>query len=607
MKNKRILRPQEEIGQFGFVDKRGNWIINPQYDDVDVFRENVCWVMKDKKWGLIDSEGNFIISPQYQGAREFNKGLANIKIADKWGVIDKEGKLIIRPEFDFIDSFKDGIAYVKNNGKYGFVFIENNRIITPVYDDVRGFSEGLAAVLKDGVWGYIDTTGQRVIKPQYYYAGKFRNGQAYVEYEGLQGSIDKNGNELGIFQEKEYDTKWSYEDEPWYDRGERTLHGFIDKKGKLKIKPKFRWSSSFDEKGLAIVEIDRKWGIIDTTGAYIIEPKYDYIDWQDDDIYKVGLKGKEYLIDIYENLIPFKIILPPKHFYEEKNFEGERNQDFETIIKDEKYGIKNKDGKIIIPPCYDHVYFDIQEEVFLVMKGNKWGIVDKNGEIIINPIYDISRFSEGLAAIKIKGKWGFVNNKGDLVIPAKFDSAEDFKEGVSLIMLNRKNGYIDKEGKYVIKPIFDNIGTKIQNGYVRVALNEKEGSYVELWGLMDTNGKYVIPPIYEYIIHKVSEDMARVREVESFGFIDCKTLNRIPPIFNYVWDFSNGLAHIRLTEKQIENGVLNQDMYIEGLGKQVSVWQETYDNWVEPPLTEIKVLSDDDENFTNDDEDGLPF
>ena len=32
MNTKIILRPQEENGQFGFVDKNGNRIINPKYD-----------------------------------------------------------------------------------------------------------------------------------------------------------------------------------------------------------------------------------------------------------------------------------------------------------------------------------------------------------------------------------------------------------------------------------------------------------------------------------------------------------------------------------------------------------------------------------------------
>ena len=59
--------------------------------------------------------------------------------------------------------------------------------------------------------------------------------------------------------------------------------------------------------------------------------------------------------------------------------------------------------------------------------------------------------------------------------------------------------------------------------------------------------------------------------------------------------------------KQIENGVLRQEMYIEGIGEPLSVWQEAYDNWVEPPLSDSKVLSDDVENNPYDDEDELPF
>lgn len=608
MMNKTILSPRSKGDKIGFVDKNGIWKIDPQYDEVDVFREGVCWVKTENKWGLIDRDGNYLISPQYQGAREFNDGLANVKIGSKWGIVDKKGNLIIGPLFDYIDSFKNGAAYVKDNGKYGFVFLNDPHLIPPVYEDVRGFYEGLAAVKTEGKWGYIDTNGNMIIEPQYDYAGKFRNGKAFVGIGASGGAIDKNGEVIEKFEERDYDEKWSYEDEPWYDRGKRTLHGFIDKKGDFIIKPKFRDASTFDKNGFAVVKIDRKWGIIDLTGAYVVEPKYNYLILQDEGVYEARLGDKDFFIDIDENHVE-----PPTFHF--NPFKENDNPDFEITIKDEKYGAKDKEGKIIINPKYDYLWYDGKEEIFLFRKGRKWGIIDRHGKIVMPPKYEILRFQEGLAPVEVKGKWGYINKKGETVINPRFDRAEEFEDGYAHIMLNHKYGIIDRSGNYIVKPLFSNLGKRFQNGYLRVAIPDREGSYSERWGVMDENGKYAVPPVYEYVVASVKEDMARIMKGERFGFADCKEDRVIEPIFDYVWDFSKGLAHVRLTEEQIEKGILDEKRYGEGEKKNLSFWQKKYDDCEEKPKKKaidekIAPIGDLFAGFNEDSEDieeDLPF
>ena len=52
------------------------------------------------------------------------------------------------------------------------------------------------------------------------------------------------------------------------------LYGFINKTGKIVIKPQFEEAESFSE-GLAPVMIDKKYGYINKTGKTVIEPQYD--------------------------------------------------------------------------------------------------------------------------------------------------------------------------------------------------------------------------------------------------------------------------------------------------------------------------------------------
>ena len=55
------------------------------------------------KWGYIDKTGEMVINPQFDcpphfnaDAVEFSEGLAPIKISDKWGYTDKTGEMVIK-------------------------------------------------------------------------------------------------------------------------------------------------------------------------------------------------------------------------------------------------------------------------------------------------------------------------------------------------------------------------------------------------------------------------------------------------------------------------------------------------------------------------------
>ena len=88
----------EENGKYGYMDKDGNVVINPQFDRADDFSEGLARVRigdeKTGKWGYIDKEGKFVINPQFDCAEDFSEGLAKVKVGGKYGWIDKTGKIV---------------------------------------------------------------------------------------------------------------------------------------------------------------------------------------------------------------------------------------------------------------------------------------------------------------------------------------------------------------------------------------------------------------------------------------------------------------------------------------------------------------------------------
>jgi hypothetical protein len=126
-----------------------------------------------------------------------------------------------------------------------------------------------------------------------------------------------------------------------------------------------------------------------------------------------------------------------------------------------KMGYKDETGNIVIPLQFDYSgYFS--EGLAPVEIGKKWGFIDKTGKTVIPLQYTLlaHSFSEGLAAVRVRGqggfgKWGFIDKEGKMVIPPQYDGAHNFSEGLARVAVDGKYGFIDQTGKMVIQPQYD--------------------------------------------------------------------------------------------------------------------------------------------------------
>ena len=53
------------------------------------FSEGLTCVGIGDRYGYINKEGQYVVNPQFDGARFFSEGLAPVKIGDKYGYISK--------------------------------------------------------------------------------------------------------------------------------------------------------------------------------------------------------------------------------------------------------------------------------------------------------------------------------------------------------------------------------------------------------------------------------------------------------------------------------------------------------------------------------------
>jgi len=90
---------------------------NPEID-IDLFPANKKSF--SNKWGFIDKNGNFIITPTFDEVSTFQNGLAAYKLNDKWGFINKTGKIIIKAQFADVKYFSENMAPVTLNNENWF-------------------------------------------------------------------------------------------------------------------------------------------------------------------------------------------------------------------------------------------------------------------------------------------------------------------------------------------------------------------------------------------------------------------------------------------------------------------------------------------------------
>lgn len=78
------LAAVEQKGKWGFMDKNGKMVIEPQYEEARSFCNEYAAVKQNGKWGFINMEGTLVIEPQFEETKDFSNGNVFVKRADKW-------------------------------------------------------------------------------------------------------------------------------------------------------------------------------------------------------------------------------------------------------------------------------------------------------------------------------------------------------------------------------------------------------------------------------------------------------------------------------------------------------------------------------------------
>ncbi len=332
--------------------------------------------------------------------------------------------------------------------------------------------------------------------------------------------------------------------------------GFVNKTGQLVIPAKFEdigqvgfhsfWEKQFSE-GLCVVKSQNKWGYIDHSGEWRIEPRFDTAKAFHEGLAYAALgTGCGYINPTGEMVITLK-----------------------TDPIDNGEGTLGNFGDLR----------DFSNDRAVVRVGALYGYIDKSGNSVIPPAYHFAkRFSEGLAAIlsSTTNLWGYIDIHGKDVIPPIYQQASSFHDGLAAVDTHgprrsrydgsRSNALIDQSGRQV----FDCSGKMCDPTYFSEGLTSAEiyswmwrlmiGVHsLNSWGVVDRKGNVLFETKYPVAAYREGLALKADNATHHVGYVNRHGFWVVKPEFDWpALDFSEGLAAVA------KNGKAG---YIDKLGK----------------------------------------
>ena len=307
----------------------------------------------------------------------------------------------------------------------------------------------------------------------------------------------------------------------------------------------YNQAPSGTSKVLAKVVFNDKFGFIDTSGNFVLNPVYTSAKSFSEGYAFVNIGGKRaggigkvkggshQIIDCQGNVIHDSL-----QFYMDGFFNGYAR----VTTFDNKYVFIDKQAKIRCKKFDQMSHFRSGLIGVLDLEEERVGFVDENGawKISFNNRQTVGTFSQGRSFFLKTHKYGYIDKSGRDIVPAKYKDAYDFSEGLASVARGKYYGYIDLQGNEVITPQFDQAGD-FRDGLAPVLKNG-------LWGFIDKSGELAI----QYKFQKVRgffEDLSAVVLNNKVGYINKSGDVVIPAQFDDGSNFSYGLAAVKLGEK----------------------------------------------------------
>lgn len=425
----------------------------------------------------------------------YEKSVLAYKENGKYGIIDFQGKKITKAIYDSIECllYKEGCLLVKQDDKYGVINIKGKEMVEIAYDSISadGYYEEETKYQKAGFiigqkkeegyrYGYINANGNMLLEVEY---NEIDRVTEITDTNEVYLLAFKNG-QAGLYKNKEQIIKHGYEEIEYNKLNQ-----------------------------LFLVQKNNKQGVIDKAGNEILKVEYDAVLVTEQNI-SAEKDGIIYYFDKHGNK------------QEKENSETiistENSQYFITMNENDQFGIKNKEGNILLSNEYSYIEYAF-DNYFIITKEGKAGVFDakqreeiiskysviqkienkKALQAIVTDPYKIELYNENMekvatmedATLSVEENYMKLFSKTERkyfdVSGNEIQNTQIFPSlSLYAFMQNGKWGFKDKEGNVKIEPNYDMVTELNTYGFAGI---KKDGK----WGVINSNGEILVEPVYE--------------------------------------------------------------------------------------------------------------
>lgn len=345
-----------------------------------------------------------------------NGSAFNLKIVEK--LEDEKEPIAISSR---IDEKENGVF----TRKYGYINKYGEFVIPSIYDEASPFKDGVAIVRKGNYYGVINKEGQIVLDIKYDYLKDYSEGYiVYLEYDTLkEGYMDLQGN---ILIPAQYQRAYPFSEGKAVVMTTKGLYGYIDKKGKTFIRPRFSYAQPYFQH-IAYADGQGK-----TT--YLGADGFPLFDFNKPPMYPETFKSTPFI-----NGVMFKKYFP--------NEEIEWTEaDYYDHMNKVEWLMVNQDNKSITNTTFDQVNYAKENPFFTVKKDDEWLIIDKEANVIEKVDYDMICPENNGFSINKNNQWGFLNKNFEEVIPPLYNTVTEFHNGIATAELCGLKLFINDKG-----------------------------------------------------------------------------------------------------------------------------------------------------------------
>lgn len=374
------------------------------------------------------------------------------------------------------------------------------------------------------------------------------------------------------------------------------------------IYPAFDEAFSFNSAGFAVVgeitEGKMLYGIIDETGAYVIEPCFDAFLYPDTALIRyVNLDDR--FIWVRKDS-QWSIINESGQWLSDQLFEDctcFSDNGLAGVRIDGEWGFCDNTGEIVIEPRFSGVSFFHKNGAAAVCLDGKWGTVDSTGTILVEPQFSNIAFEGDLTEMFLcwdngdadvymiddgQYLYGLISDTGEILAEPQFLFPFLFADiGLAQVVTEKGCAYINTAGVIVIEEYDAKYASRFYSGYATIEKASEDGkSYYQF---IDKYGRLISSTPFDSAGNFAPNGLAAAAVDGEYGYIDNTGEFVIDPQFDHGRIFDeNGYAVVR-------DGGKFAILYESGLLMTDFIYDECYRTWSNfevLPYSSFAVLQD---------------